>query len=254
MRIIKASGSDSVHPFLQEVFSIVNADQVSDIAFRNGVLYTISPAAVIRAYELNFTTFNSNLLDTRIPSPIGIPYSDFRAIDISPNGQYLFVFRDRNFYGARLNITPPLNLSVDNTTGSLLDISSFRFTPTGLSFIVGSRNNNKIIQQYSINTAWDIRVSRSLVSSYTLLNTFNNAVSGLAFNKDGTRLFVAIEASGFQSLTVLSLVTPYSIIGAFELCKIGAVSNSDITGLALVNEDYLAISYADTVKIYYLNI
>lgn len=87
------------------------------------------------------------------------------------------------------------------------------FKPDGTALYVAS-NSSDSIYQYTLGTAWDLSTA-SYASKVLDVSAENTSPKGLAFNSDGTKLFVSTsQPSSKYSVYGYSLSTPYDLATA----------------------------------------
>lgn len=111
-----------------------------------------------------------------------------------------------------------LSVAFDISTASynsLLSVSSADTSPQAIAFrddgkqlfVLGSQNDS--IYRYSIPTAFDISSSNGVVQQTLNISSYETAPTGLAFNPEGTQIYVL--GSNGRDVTILSLSTPWNI-------------------------------------------
>jgi len=164
------------------------------------------------------------ILEYNLSTPYDITtavYNDYLSVGIYPrdiafnnNGTKLYVVRQT----APGSVIEEYNLSTpyDISTGvynDALDVSSQDSGMEGMAFnnngtklyMIG--NGNDRVYEYNLSTPYDI--STGVYNDYFSVSSWDTLVSGMAFNNDGTKLYVIGYAS--DKVHEFNLSTPYDI-------------------------------------------
>jgi len=109
------------------------------------------------------------------------------------------------------------NASVDavqdvthSSWGSVNNPVGLVFNPDGTKLYMNANSGHKTVQ-INLNAAWNISGGKTLAHTFSTTNQFQGP-TGLAFNTDGTKIFIARESS--------SIVYQYSLSTAYDLSTI----------------------------------
>ena len=183
-----------------------------------------------RVYEYNLSTpydistgvYNDYLaVGGQDTYPEGIAFND--------DGTKLYVIGNGYDKVYEYNLSTPYDVST-GVYNDYLDVSGQDHTWHDIAFnnngtkmyLVGS--DNKRVYEYNLSTPYDI--STGVYNDYLYVNTSDNYLTGIAFNNDGTKLYVV--GDGTERVHEYNLSTPYDIS----------------TG---VYNDYLSISSQDAI-------
>lgn len=113
--------------------------------------------------------------------------------------------------------------------GASFDPRGLEFKPDGTTLFVCDDFNNRIYE-ISLQTAWDLTSTMTLVTSYLISTTIENSIRNISFNNDGTRLFVA--GTNNTRIYEFKLAAPYSLADvAFVGRTVSAALDTNIGGL-----------------------
>ena len=139
-----------------------------------------------------------------------------------------------------------VSVSSQDTTPSALD-----FSPDGTKmYVVGDSNNT--IFQYTLSTAWDVSTATYATKSLSVASQ-ETAPTGMAFNSDGTKVFVCGRAS--DAVQQYSLSTAYDIsTGSYDSVSFSIVSqDTNSHGIAFKSDGskmYIAGYDSDSIYQY----
>ena len=127
------------------------------------------------------------------------------------------------YYGAESSsATNSVEFNVDNASYlQTKDINSPVTTPEGLIFSAdGTKmfiadNQSKKIEEFSLTTAWDISTASDNESEYTISDGGSNDIEDIAFNHDGSKMFVVERAD--DKILEYRLGSPYDVSAAVDL-------------------------------------
>ncbi len=107
--------------------------------------------------------------------------------------------------------TDPNHIDDFDISGVETISTSVKFSSDGKTmFIIGV--NSDTLRQYSLNTAFDLSSSPTLVNSLDV-SSIQDAAQDIEFNSDGTVLFIIGRATGDRGIDRWDLNTPYDIGG-----------------------------------------
>ena len=107
--------------------------------------------------------------------------------------------------------TDPNHIDDFDISGVETISTSVKFSSDGKTmFIIGV--NSDTLRQYSLNTAFDLSSSPTLVNSLDV-SSIQDAAQDIEFNSDGTVLFIIGRAAGDRGIDRWDLNTPYDIGG-----------------------------------------
>jgi hypothetical protein len=133
--------------------------------------------------------------------------------------------------------------------GASFDPRGLEFSPDGLKLFVCDDFTNRIYE-ISLNLAWDLASTMTLVTSYLIAATIDNGLRNISFNNNGTRLFVA----GVTNIRIyeFKLATPYSLENVSFVGRTVDTANDTNLGGMYYNDDaqkcFYVGSSGDTVR------
>jgi sugar lactone lactonase YvrE len=133
--------------------------------------------------------------------------------------------------------------------GASFDPRGLEFNPDGRTIFVCDDFQNSIYE-ISLDLAWDLTSTMTLVRSYFIATTIDNGLRNISFNNDGTRLFVA----GFTNTRIyeFKLATPYSLENVSFVGRTVDTANDTNLGGMYYNDDAQKCFYVgnsgDTVR------
>ena len=205
--------------------------RMADLYFRNDglKLYTIGQADD-RVYEYTLTTAwdistASNVAAFSVAAQEAQP-TNF-SFDSTGLKMYVVGVNTNNVHEYTLNTAWQVNTASFATSFSTsfagLGISTLEFKPDGTIFyIIGQAD--KIIQQYSLTTPWQINTATT-ISQSSIISTISGNASALVFDPTGS--FVYINDSGSSFIKEYNLSTPWSASSSITF-----VANSAVLGSA----------------------
>jgi sugar lactone lactonase YvrE len=233
-----------------KTFSIAGKETLpSDLDFKSDgtIMYVVGTVSdAVHAYDLSIpwdvTTSvfsNSKSVSAYDLTPFGLAFS--------PDGVYMFILGDTGNQVGRYTLptpwNPSSNINVSIDAGQTFTITSLVptatvptaicFNPTGTRMYITDDNNNTAYQ-YNLSAAWDLTTVSYPSISLSLASVETNP-TGIAINKDGSRLFVT--GGQFQTVQEFSLPTPYSLSGAVYVGRMQQVTEGETTPTGLYYND-----------------
>lgn len=133
--------------------------------------------------------------------------------------------------------------------GASFDPRGLEFSPDGLKLLVCDDFQNNIYE-ISLDSAWDLASTMTLVRSYFIATTIDNGLRNISFNNDGTRLFVAGTTN--TRIYEFKLATPYSLENVSYVGRTFETANDTNLGGMYYNDDaqkcFYVGSSGDTVR------
>ncbi|RLI98837.1 MAG: hypothetical protein DRP06_04580, partial [Candidatus Aenigmatarchaeota archaeon] len=182
-------------------------------------------------YDISSGIYNDNCdVSGRDSSPTGVAFNN--------DGTKLYVSGDQNDGIYEYSLTTPYDIST-GVYNDWLNISSQDDHPYDLCFnndgtklyIVASTNER--ILEYNLSSPYDI--STGVYNDYLSVSSQDNSPTGIAFNNDGTKLYVSGDQNG--GIYEYNLTTPYDIsTGVYNDWLNVSSQDSDPTGLSF-NDD-----------------
>ncbi len=197
----------------------------------NGTKMFVAGLDTKSIYEYTLTTpfdvSSSSYIDRSFP--VSDPDLNPRDVAFNTNGTKMFVvdFSGGGVYEYAL--TTPFDLSTASYANSSVSVSSQDANPTGVAFnpagtkmfVVGT--NNDTVYEYTLGTPFDLSIAAYANSSF-LVSDEETTPTDVAFNTDGTRMFVAGTISG--AIHEYKLTAPFDISNPSH-AGIFQVSNQD---------------------------
>ncbi|MDC0052332.1 hypothetical protein OAJ34_00835 [Candidatus Nitrosopelagicus sp.] len=118
--------------------------------------------------------------------------------------------------GSVKSSTAAFDLSYASYSGKSLDVNPPAATPEGLIFspdgkkMFISDNTGSQIEEFTLSTAWDINSASDAESPLNITQSGGN-IEDIAFNSDGTKLFVVDRSN--------SMILEYTLAGAYDISE-----------------------------------
>lgn len=173
----------------------INGSNVNDVVYQ----YTLSKAFDIGTAGLTYT-LSVNAQD-QLP----------RGISFNNDGTRMFVLGSSVY---QYNLSTPFTLSTASYSGTSYSVASQDTSPTSIRFnndgtkmfILGSTGDS--VYQYSLTTAFVISSGVTFDGSYSVSGQ-ETTPQGLAFNADGTKMFVVGQVG--DDVNEYDLATPFTV-------------------------------------------
>jgi len=150
---------------------------------------------------------------------VSFSVGDCLGMDFSEDGSNLYV-NNLTFPGGDItqySLSTPWDISTASSTGNSLDTDAqedvpygIKFSPDGTKLLVAGDLTDSIYE-YTLSTAWDISTATYSNNSLSV-SAQETSVDDLAFNSDGSKLFVLGSSS--DSVLQYSLASNYSLASA----------------------------------------
>jgi len=159
-------------------------------------------------FDLSSASFTGNSFDVsgQDTSPQGVTFN--------PDGTSMFVVGDNSDSVHQYSLSTGFDLSSASFSGTSFDVSGqdtipqgVTFNPDGTSMFVVGRNFNSVFQ-YSLSTGFDLSSASFTGNSFDVSGQEGDP-TGVAFNGDGTAMFVMGDSS--DSVFQYSLSTGFNI-------------------------------------------
>jgi sugar lactone lactonase YvrE len=146
------------------------------------------------AYDLSTASYDSVSLD--VSSQQGAP----RSVVFNNDGSALYIVGTSAAAVHQYTLTTPYDLSTGSYASKTVSVSTQELYPCGVIFnndgasmyVVGSQNDT--VYQYTLSTPFDVSTA-SYASKSMSVNSEQTSPTGLAFNSDGTKIFVIGETT-----------------------------------------------------------
>lgn len=194
---------------------------------------------------------------------VSFSVGDCLGMDFSEDGSNLYV-NNLTFPGGDItqySLSTPWDISTASSTGNSLDTNAqesvpygIKFSPDGTKLLVAGDLTDSIYE-YTLSTAWDISTATYSGNSLSISGQ-ETSVNDLAFNSDGSKLFILGSSS--DSVLQYSLPSNYSLSSASYDSVSFSVSSQTIapTGLFFSpsgDKLFVCDSIADSVFQYSLS-
>ena len=213
-------------------------------------------------YDISTATYDNYLDTSSEGSPYGMTFND--------DGTKLYVAEGTNDFIRVYNLSTPYDIltatydSYFNVSAQDTRIEDVKFNNDGTKmYVVG--NGNDCIYEYNLSTPYD--VSTAVYNDNLYVGDEAADITGMAFNDDGTKLY--ISGSGYEKIHEYILSTPYDVSTAVYSRSLDVSSEStDTTGVAFSSDgvklfisdnggddiDEFVLRYALDTAILYLNL
>ncbi|MDB4439179.1 hypothetical protein N9155_00100 [bacterium] len=172
-----------------------------------------------------------------------------RGLEFSPDGVYMYMSGitgdDVNQYtlSTAWNISTATYTRLFSTAAQDNSPLGVRFKPDGLKmYIIGGQYDT--IYQYTLSTAWNISTASYDSVSFSVAGD-DNQPQGMAFNADGTRMYVVgqLNAKVYQYITTpyLTLTLPASVVDAPST----AIGDTTVTYDFVTTDGGTTVSFLD---------
>ncbi|NWK04618.1 hypothetical protein HX833_00770 [Marine Group I thaumarchaeote] len=153
------------------------------------------------------------------PLSISSQMTDPQGIAFSKSGTKMFIVgnKDANDKIYEYTLTGAYCIGTASFVDAL-NINSQEADPRGLAFnksgtkmfIAG--NNKDAVHEYTLTVPWDVSTA-SLVGSFDILSQ-TQTITGLAFNKSGTKMFITDTAGADNTVVEYTLATAWNVLTA----------------------------------------
>jgi len=155
---------------------------------------TIYQYSLSSAYDLSTASYDSVSLS--VASQQGAP----RSVVFNNDGSALYIVGTSAASVHQYTLTTPYDLSTGSYASKTVSVSTQELYPCGVIFnndgasmyVVGSQNDT--VYQYTLSTPFDVSTA-SYASKSMSVNSEQTSPTGLAFNSDGTKIFVIGETT-----------------------------------------------------------
>ena len=209
--------------------------------------YTLSTA-----WDLSTASYASKSFSTSTQET-GVGGLSFKS-----DGTKMYIVGTGNDTVYQYSLSTAHDVSTASYDSKSVSVSSQDTTPSGLNFspdgtkmyVVGDTNNS--IYQYTLTTAWDVSTA-SYASKSLSVASEETAPTGMAFNSDGTKVFICGRAS--DAVQQYSLSTAYDIsTGSYDSVSFSIVSqDTNSHGIAFKSDGskmYIAGYDSDSIYQY----
>ena len=200
------------------------------------------------AYDLSTASYDSVSLS------VSSQQSHPRSVVFNNDGSALYISGTSSSAAHQYTLSAAYDLSTGSYASKTVSLSSQELYPCGLIFnndgtsmyIVGSGSDT--VYQYTLSTAFDVSTA-SYASKSMSVSSEQTSPTGLAFNSDGTKIFVSGESPGINQY---SLTSAYDIsTGSYDSVSYGVSHNA--RGIVWGNSGlkfYIPDSDTDTIYQY----
>ena len=155
---------------------------------------TVYQYSLSSAYDLSTASYDSVSLS--VASQQGAP----RSVVFNNDGSALYIVGTSAAAVHQYTLTTPYDLSTGSYASKTVSVSTQELYPCGVIFnndgasmyVVGSQNDT--VYQYTLSTPFDVSTA-SYASKSMSVNSEQTSPTGLAFNSDGTKIFVIGETT-----------------------------------------------------------
>tara|TARA_R110000787_G_scaffold106392_1_gene214061 strand:- start:195 stop:2354 length:2160 start_codon:yes stop_codon:yes gene_type:complete len=159
------------------------------------------------AYDLSTASYDSVSLS------VSSQQTNPRSVVFNNDGSALYICGTSSADAHQYTLTTPYDLSTGSYASKTFSLSSQELYPCGLIFnndgasmyVVGSQN--KTVYQYTLSTPFDVSTA-SYASKSMSVTSEQSSPTGLAFNSDGTKIFVIGETT--------PKINQYSLSSAYD--------------------------------------
>ncbi len=209
--------------------------------------YTLSTA-----WDLSTASYASKSFSTSTQET-GVAGLSFKS-----DGTKMYIVGTGNDTVYQYSLSTAWDVSTASYDSTSVSVSSQDTTPSALNFspdgtkmyVVGDTNNT--IFQYTLSTAWDVSTATYATKSLSVASE-ETAPTGMAFNSDGTKVFVCGRSS--DAVQQYSLSTAYDIsTGSYDSVSFSIVSqDTNSHGIAFKSDGskmYIAGYDSDSIYQY----
>lgn len=229
-----------------------------DLVIGNNNLFVIQANNDTFQYSLDTTNVgNSSWIRTNLDAIGGIANTDnYQSLELNSTGTRIFTSRGANSTFGHSDISAydisnySSNYNVAGIAGVNGSAFSLRFSSDGAKVFCGYAS--AVIREIACSIAFDFaNGTETLTTTVTLPVTGN--ITGLTFNSDGTKLFIANDST--KIILVLDLASPYTLAGysISDLALFPEQVTSAIQGLYFY-QNKLYILQTETIFAYSINI
>ena len=161
-----------------------------------------------------------------------------RGIAFDTNGTKMFITGDTvaqvGLNNGGFDIT-----DIDETLsnlGSQVAPQDIKFNTDGTKMFLAHHSNGDL-REYTLSTAWDVSSAAETPATYTLSNIAGTSATGLAFNTDGTLMFVTDGTATTDQIDVYELSTGFDIGTASYKTSLDITSNTPNPRSLVFNPD-----------------
>ena len=206
-------------PTANTTFTFGNAPASGTAA---GFALAVTGANVGETYDIANASYDS--VSFSVASQDGVPV----GITFKPDGTSMFIIGNGNDNVYQYTLSTAWDASTASYASKSFSVatqetavSGSAFKPDGtLLYVCGSGTDS--VFQYTLSTAWDISTASYASKSFSF-STQDNVVTGVAFNDDGTKMY--ISGSGNDTIFQYSLSTAWDVSTASYTSKSFSVSS-----------------------------
>ena len=206
-------------PSVNTTFTFGNAPASGTAA---GFALALTGGNAAAVYDIANASYDS--VSFSVASQDGVPV----GITFKPDGTSMFITGNGNDNVYQYTLSTAWDASTASYASKSFSVatqetavSGSAFKPDGtLLYVCGSGTDS--VFQYTLSTAWDISTASYASKSFSF-STQDNVVTGVAFNDDGTKMY--ISGSGNDTIFQYSLSTAWDISTASYASKSFSVSS-----------------------------
>ena len=116
--------------------------------------------------------------------------------------------------GVEFNVDNASYLRTKDINAPVTTPEGLIFSPDGTKMFIAD-NQSKKIEEFLLTTAWDISTASDNESEYTISDGGSNDIEDIAFNHDGSKMFVVERAD--DKILEYRLGSPYDVSAAVDL-------------------------------------
>ena len=209
--------------------------------------YTLSTAWDLSTASYASKSFSTSTQETNVG-----------GLSFKSDGTKMYIVGTGNDTVYQYSLSTAWDVSTASYDSTSVSVSSQDTTPSALNFspdgtkmyVVGDTNNT--VFQYTLSTAWDVSTA-SYASKSLSVASEETAPTGMAFNSDGTKVFICGRSS--DAVQQYSLSTAYDIsTGSYDSVSFSIVSqDTNSHGLAFKSDGskmYIAGYDSDSIYQY----
>jgi len=174
-----------------------------------------------------------------------------KAIAFNPDGTRMFIIGSSSNSVHQYSLSTGFDLSTASFSGTSFDVSAEENQPEGIAFnpdgtrmfVIGSSSNS--VHQYSLSTGFDLSTASFTGTSFDVSGQ-STTPRGVAFNPDGTRMFVI--GTSADSVFQYSLSTAFDVstasftgisfdVSGQDINSRGVAFNPDGSGMFIIGAD-----------------
>lgn len=195
------------------------------------------------AFDVSTATYDS------VSFSVSSQEASAQAVLFNDDGTSMYVSGSDNDTVYQYTLTTAFDVSTASYASKSLDLSTQEGNPNSLTWnddgtklYVGGNDALKVFQ-YNLTTAYDVSTGSYANKSLDISGQITGGVDGVAFNSDGTKLFVAARST--VGVYQYSLSTAYDVsTGSYDSVSFGISSSTDVYDMRFNN---------DGTKMYILN-